>query len=133
MLFGVKDIKVVTKKKPTKTQIASLLFGWQVVRHVKSNAIILIKGKQTIGIGAGQTSRIESVRIAIKNAGKKAQGSVLISDAFIPKTDNVTIAAKAGVKAIIQTGGSIADADVIKAADKAGISMVMTGIRHFKH
>ncbi len=127
------EIKVVTKKKPTKTQIEAMLFGWKVIKSVKSNAIIFVKGKKTTGIGCGQTSRVESVRIAIKQAGKKAQGGILVSDAFLPKTDNVQIAAKAGITAIIQTGGSIADEDVIKAADKHKIAMVMTGVRHFKH
>lgn len=127
------DLEVVTKRKPTPSQIDSLLFGWNVIRHIRSNAIILVKGKKTVGIGCGQTSRVESVVLAVKKAGKNAQNALLVSDAFIPKPDNVKIAAKAGIKAIIQAGGSIADADVIKAADKAGIIMVMTGVRHFKH
>ncbi len=131
--LNVNELKVVTKKKPTKAQIEAMLFGWKVVKNVKSNAIIFVKGKKTIGIGCGQTSRVESVRIAIKQAGKKAKGAILVSDAFLPKTDNVQIAAKAGITTIIQTGGSIADADVIKAADKYKIAMVMTGARHFKH
>ena len=127
------DFKVVTRKSPTKTQMESILFGWQAVKHVRSNAIILTKGKKTVGIGCGQTSRVESVRIAIGKAGKRAQNAVLVSDAFIPKTDNVVLAAKAGIKVIVQTGGSVADQEVIQAADKAGIAMVMTGMRHFKH
>ena len=131
--FDAAQMKVVTKKKPTKAQVEAMLFGWKVIKHVKSNAIIFVKGKKTIGIGCGQTSRVESVRIAIKQAGAKAQGAILVSDAFLPKTDNVQIAAKAGITAIIQTGGSIADEDVIKAADKYKIAMVMTGARHFKH
>ncbi len=125
--------KIVTKKKPTKAQMQSMLFGWTVIKNIKSNAIILVKGQKTVGIGAGQTSRIESVEIAIKKAGKNVQNSILISDAFLPKIDNVQMAAKAGIKAIIQTGGSIADEDVIKQANKSGIAMVMTGVRHFKH
>lgn len=128
-----RELKVVTKKKPTKAQVDSMRFGWKVIKNIKSNAIIFVKGKATVGIGAGQTSRIESVRSAAKQAGKKAQGAVLVSDAFLPKTDNVQLAAKAGIAAIIQTGGSIADDDVIKAADKYKIAMVMTGVRHFKH
>jgi phosphoribosylaminoimidazolecarboxamide formyltransferase/IMP cyclohydrolase len=126
-------LKTVTKKRPTKAQMDAMLFGWKVIKHVKSNAILLVKGTKTVGIGCGQTSRVESARIAIKQAGKKAQGAVLVSEAFLPMTDNVQIAAKAGIAAIIQTGGSIADADVINAADKAGIAMVLTGVRHFKH
>jgi len=132
-LITPQDLKVVSKIKPTKSQLESLLFGWKVIKHIKSNAIILVKGNKTVGIGCGQTSRVESVMIAIRKAGKNARNSLLVSDAFIPKTDNVTIAAKAGVKAIIQTGGSIADADVIKAADRAKMVMVLTGLRHFKH
>jgi phosphoribosylaminoimidazolecarboxamide formyltransferase/IMP cyclohydrolase len=127
------ELKVVTKKKPTKAQTAAMLFGWKVIKNVKSNAVIFVKGKKTIGIGCGQTSRVESVRIAIKQAGKKAKGAILVSDAFLPKTDNVQLAARAGITAIIQTGGSIADEDVIKAADKYKIAMVTTGVRHFKH
>jgi len=127
------ELTVVTRKKPTKAQIEAMRFGWKVIKHVKSNAILFVKGTKTVGIGCGQTSRVESVRIAIKQAGKKAQGAVLVSDAFLPMTDNVQLAAKAGIAAIIQTGGSIVDEDVIKEADKRGIAMVMTGIRHFKH
>lgn len=126
-------LKVVSKKKPTRAQIASMLFGWKVVKFVKSNAIVLTKGMKTIGIGMGQTSRVDSAALALRRAGKLAQGACLASDAFLPKPDTVTIAAKAGVKAIIQTGGSIADADVIKEADKRGLVMVMTGLRHFRH
>ena len=131
--ISANDLKVVTKKKPTKIQIESMLFGWQVIKNVKSNAVILVKGNKVVGIGCGQTSRVESVKIAIAKAGKDAKNSILISDAFIPKTDNVEIAAKAGIKAVIQTGGSIADSDVIKEADKRSIVMVVTGVRHFKH
>jgi phosphoribosylaminoimidazolecarboxamide formyltransferase/IMP cyclohydrolase len=127
------EFKVVTRKKPTKAWLDAMCFGWKVVKNVKSNAVVLVKGNKTVGIGCGQTSRVESVRIAVKQAGTKARGAVLVSDAFFPKIDNVQLAAKAGIKAIIQTGGSIADEDVIKAADKAGIAMVMTGVRHFKH
>jgi len=127
------ELTVVTKIRPAKTQIESLLFGWQVIKHVKSNAIILVKGKRTVGIGCGQTSRVESAAIAINKAGKNAKNALLVSDAFIPKIDTVTLAAKAGIKAIIQTGGSIADAEVIAAADRAKIAMVTTGVRHFKH
>ncbi len=125
--------KIVTKIKPTQVQMNAFEFGWQAIRNIKSNAIILIKGRKTVGIGCGQTSRVDSAASAIRKAGKNAQGACLISDAFLPKADTVTLAAKAGVKAIIQTGGSIEDPNVIKAADKAKIAMVMTGTRHFKH
>ncbi len=131
--LDINELKAVTKIKPTKAQMASLIFGWKVAKHVRSNAMILVKGMKTVGIGCGQTSRVESCMTAIKKAGKNAKGSFLVSEAFIPKTDNITVAAKAGIKAIIQTGGSIADEDVIKAADKAKIAMVLTGVRHFKH
>ncbi len=127
------ELKVVTKIKPTSAQLSSLLFGWKVIKNIKSNAIVLVKEKRTVGIGCGQTSRIDSTVEAIRKAGKNAKNAVLVSEAFIPKTDNVKLAAKAGVKAIIQTGGSIADPEVIREADKSKIAMVMTGVRHFKH
>jgi phosphoribosylaminoimidazolecarboxamide formyltransferase/IMP cyclohydrolase len=127
------EIKIVTKIKPTKAQMDAMIFGWKIIKHVKSNAIVLVKGTQTIGIGAGQTSRVDSALHAIRKAGTKAKGAVLISDAFLPKEDTVTFAAKAGIKAIIQTGGSIQDEAVIKEADKRKVAMVTTGIRHFKH
>ncbi len=127
------ELKIVSKAKPTKSQMDAMVFGWKLIKHVKSNAIALVKGTQTIGIGCGQTSRVDSAIHAIRRAGASARGSVLISDAFLPKPDTVTIAAKAGIKAIIQTGGSIMDEAVIKEADKKKLAMVMTGIRHFKH
>ncbi|MDO8580113.1 MAG: bifunctional phosphoribosylaminoimidazolecarboxamide formyltransferase/IMP cyclohydrolase [Candidatus Omnitrophota bacterium] len=127
------DLKIVTQKKPTSKQLAALLFGWKIIKHIKSNAIILMKDTRTVGIGCGQTSRVESVRVALQKAGKNARQAVLASDAFLPKTDNVKLAAKAGISAIIQPGGSIADEDVIREADKANLAMVFTGIRHFKH
>ena len=132
-VLKAEDIKVVSKVKPTKAQMDAMIFGWKLIKHVKSNAIALVKGTQTLGIGCGQTSRVDSAIHAIRRAGKSARGSVLISDAFLPMPDTVTVAAKAGVKAIIQTGGSINDAEVIKEADKKKIAMVMTAIRHFKH
>ncbi len=128
-----KNCKLVTQKKPAKKELASLLFGCKIIKNIKSNAIVLVKGTRTVGIGCGLTSRVDSARLAIFKAGKSAQGAVLISDAFLPHVDNVQLASKAGVKAIIQPGGSIVDEDVIKAANKAKIAMVFTGIRHFKH
>jgi len=127
------ECRIVTRKRPTSKQMEALFFGWKVAKHVRSNAVILVKDKRTVGIGCGQTSRIESTQLAIRKAGKNARNSLLISDGFIPKTDNIHFAARAGIKAVIQPGGSIADPDVIRAADKAGIAMVMTGVRHFKH
>jgi len=127
------ELKIAGKVKPTKAQMDAMIFGWKLIKHVKSNAIALVKGTQTIGIGGGQTSRVDSAIHAIRRAGALARGSVLISDAFLPMPDTVTNAARAGVKAIIQTGGSINDEAVIKEADKKKIAMVFTGIRHFKH
>ncbi len=128
-----KDLKIATKKKPTKDQIEAMLFAWKVVKHVRSNAIVLAKGTKVVGIGCGQTSRVGSFKTATDKAGKQAKGAVMASEAFLPHIDNIQLAKKAGIAAIIQTGGSIADEDVIKEADKAGIAMVFTGIRHFKH
>lgn len=128
-----RQIKVVTKKKPTKSQMESLLFGWKVAKHVKSNAIVLTSGRKTVGIGAGQMSRVDSVFIAKKKSGGLSKNSCLASDAFFPKEDAVIEAIKAGVKAVIQPGGSIADAAIIKVCDKYKIAMVTTGIRHFRH
>lgn len=122
-----------TKRKPTEQEIADLLFAWQVVKHVKSNAIVLAKNNQTIGIGAGQMNRIGAANIAIEQAGEKAANSVMASDAFFPMPDTVEAAVKAGVTAVIQPGGSKRDQDSIDVCDKHGIAMVCTGMRHFKH
>jgi len=126
-------LKVVTKRKPTKKEWEDLFFGWKLVKHVKSNAIVFAKNKQTVGIGMGQVNRVDSVMLCVKRAGKNSQGAILASDAFFPKDDNIKLAAKAKIKAIIQPGGSIEDENVIKAADKYGIAMVFTGCRHFRH
>ncbi len=128
-----KNLKVVTKKKPTPGEMESLVFGWKVAKHVKSNAIVLTRGRKTVGIGAGQMSRVDSVFIATKKAGKLTSGSCLASDAFFPKEDAIQLAAKHKIKAIIQPGGSIADEAIIQMADKYRIAMVTTGIRHFRH
>lgn len=127
------DLKVVTKTQVSQSQLADLLDAYRVVKHVKSNAIVLFKEGQTVGIGAGQMNRVGAAKIAIEQAGQKAKGSLLASDAFFPMADTVEAAAAAGVVAIIQPGGSIKDQDSIDACDRAGIAMVMTGIRHFKH
>jgi phosphoribosylaminoimidazolecarboxamide formyltransferase/IMP cyclohydrolase len=131
--LDVNNLKVATQKKPTKKELDSLIFGWKVAKHTKSNAIVLIRGTKTVGIGAGQMSRVDSVKIAKIKAGALSKNSYLASDAFFPKADAVIEAAKAGIKAIIQPGGSISDAEIIKACDKYKIAMVFTGIRHFKH
>lgn len=125
--------KVVTKIKPTKSQWDSMAFGWTVIPHVKSNAVLLVKGRRTIGVGCGQTSRVDSAITALRKAGQNAKGAVLVSEAFLPKTDTVVLAAQAGVKAILQTGGSIEDPNVIKEVDQRKMAMVFTGVRHFKH
>lgn len=127
------ELRTVTKREPTEAELKQLLFGWKVVKHVKSNAIVLAKDDMTIGVGAGQMNRVGAARIAIEQAGGKAQGSVLASDAFFPMGDTVQLAAEAGITAIIQPGGSIKDEESIKVADEHGIAMVFTGVRHFKH
>ena len=128
-----KDLKVATKKKPTKEEIVSLLFGWKIVKHVRSNAIVLCSGTKAVGIGAGQMSRVDSMIIAIRKSAGRCKGATCASDAFFPKEDAIEEAKKAGITCIIQPGGSIRDEHVIKACDDAGISMVFTGARHFKH
>lgn len=126
-------LKVVTNRKPTEEEIENMLFAYKVVKHVKSNAIVLAKNLATVGIGAGQMSRIDSVKIAIAKAGQRSEGSVLASDAFFPFPDSIEEAAQAGVSAIIQPGGSIRDQESIDACNRLGIAMVFTGIRHFRH
>lgn len=125
--------KTVTKRKPTEDESMALWFAWLVCKHVKSNAIVLAKGQQVVGVGAGQMSRVMSVEIAVKKAGDRVRGSVLASDAFFPFPDNVEAAAAAGVTAIAQPGGSQRDQDSIAACDKHGLAMVFTGVRHFRH
>jgi phosphoribosylaminoimidazolecarboxamide formyltransferase/IMP cyclohydrolase len=126
-------MEVVTQVAPTDAQWEDLLFAWRVSKHVKSNAIVLARDLATIGIGAGQMSRVDSVRLAIEKAQSPVEGSVLASDAFFPFSDGPEAAAAAGVTAIIQPGGSMRDGDVIEAADRAGLAMVFTRRRHFKH
>ncbi|MEZ4297412.1 MAG: bifunctional phosphoribosylaminoimidazolecarboxamide formyltransferase/IMP cyclohydrolase [Polyangiaceae bacterium] len=125
--------KVVTQRPPTPEELASLELAWRVCKHVKSNAIVLAAGNTTVGVGAGQMSRVESVRIACSKAGDKAKGAVLASDAFFPFPDGVELAIQHGVTAVAQPGGSVKDPDVIAAADRAGIAMVFTQVRHFRH
>ncbi|BBB33648.1 phosphoribosylaminoimidazolecarboxamide formyltransferase / IMP cyclohydrolase [Thermotomaculum hydrothermale] len=124
---------VVTEAKPDEETFKALEFAWKVVKHVKSNAIVFCKENETLGIGAGQMSRVDSVKIAVMKANKDLNGSVLASDAFFPFRDSIDEAAKIGVKAVIQPGGSIRDKEVIEAANEHGIAMVFTGIRHFRH
>lgn len=130
------DLKVVTKRAPTEAEIHDLIFAWKVAKYVKSNAIVYAKERQTIGIGAGQMSRVNSARIAAikaEHAGLSVQGAVMASDAFFPFRDGIDNAAAVGVSCIIQPGGSMRDAETIAAADEHGIAMVFTGIRHFRH
>lgn len=126
-------VTIPTKREPTEQEWNDLKLAWKVVKHVKSNAIVLAKDNMTIGVGAGQMNRVGSAKIAITQAAEKANGSALASDAFFPMPDTVEEAVKAGVTAIIQPGGSIRDEDSIKKADEFGIAMVFTGVRHFKH
>jgi len=139
-LVSTADLKVVTKRAPTKEERHALLFAWRVVKHVKSNAIVFARcdasGSRTLGIGAGQMSRVDSSKIAVwkaKEAGLDLTGSAVASDAFFPFPDGVVAAAEAGATAVIQPGGSVRDPEVIAAADERNLAMVSTGIRHFRH
>lgn len=125
----------VTELKPAESQLSDMEFGWKIVKHVKSNAIVAVKGGQTLGVGAGQMNRIGSAEIALNQAKAKGatEGVVLASDGFFPFDDCVTLAAEYGVNAIVQPGGSVRDEDSIVKANELGVSMVFTGMRHFKH
>lgn len=127
------QLKVVTRRAPTETELEALLFGWRVVKHVKSNAIVLCDTTRTLGVGAGQMSRIDSVKLATQRAVLPLQGCVMASDAFFPFPDGIITAAGFGVKAVIEPGGSLKDAEAIEAADANDMAMVFTGIRHFRH
>ena len=137
------ELKVVTKKAPTDAQMADLQFAWKVAKHVKSNAIVYVKNGATVGVGAGQMSRLDSANVAAAKAERMAKelgldeslakGSAVASDAFFPFADGLLEAAAAGGTCVIQPGGSMRDEEVIKAADEAGLAMVFTGMRHFRH
>ena len=127
------ELKTVTKTAPSDSEIKTMLFGWKVLKHVKSNAILLAKDNETIGIGAGQVSRVDAVNIALNKAGERLHNSILCSDAFFPFRDSIDIIANTGIRAVIQPGGSIRDQEVIAACDDHGIAMVFTGRRCFKH
>ncbi|HHF98638.1 MAG TPA: bifunctional phosphoribosylaminoimidazolecarboxamide formyltransferase/IMP cyclohydrolase, partial [Candidatus Aerophobetes bacterium] len=127
------DLKTVTKRHPTHKEMEDLNFAWKVCKYVKSNAILIAKDKMVVGVGAGQMSRIDAALIAIRKAGERCEGAVLASDAFFPFPDVVEEAAKAGITAIIQPGGSIRDKKVIEVSEKYNIAMVFTGMRHFLH
>ena len=125
--------RTVTEREPGATERQDLAFAWKAAKHIKSNAIVFAKGRALVGMGAGQPNRVVSVHLSQRIAGEKAKGSVLASDAFFPFADNIELAAEAGVTAIVQPGGSVRDEEVIAAADKAGLAMLFTGVRHFRH
>jgi phosphoribosylaminoimidazolecarboxamide formyltransferase/IMP cyclohydrolase len=127
------EARVVTHNAPDDATWADLRFAWTVAKHVRSNAIVLAHAAAAIGIGAGQMSRVEAVELAVHRAGARATGAVLASDGFFPYPDGVEVAARAGVRAIVQPGGSVKDSEAIAAADAAGVTMVFTGERHFRH
>jgi phosphoribosylaminoimidazolecarboxamide formyltransferase/IMP cyclohydrolase len=130
------EMEVVTERKPSEAEWGEMLFAWKVCKHVRSNAIVLSRGLASVGIGAGQMSRVDSVRLAIekaRDAGSELQGAAMASDAFFPFPDGPQLAIDAGVTAVIQPGGSMRDAEVVQAADAAGVAMVLTHRRHFKH
>jgi phosphoribosylaminoimidazolecarboxamide formyltransferase / IMP cyclohydrolase len=127
------DWQVVTKRKPSKQEMADMQFAWSAARLVKSNAIVLVRDLAIAGVGAGQPNRLESVAIASRKAGSKATGAAMASDAFFPFVDGILQGLSAGITAVIQPGGSVRDAEVIEAVDQAGATMVFTGTRHFRH
>jgi len=133
LLLDEAELKTVTSRAPTQAEMEQMLFAWRVVKHAKSNAIVLAKGNRTTGVGPGQTNRITALELAIKYAGENVRGSVMASDAYFPFSDCVEAAKAAGITAIIQPGGSVRDQDSIDACNAAGIAMVFTGMRHFKH
>ena len=131
--FDRASCKSVSQREPTDEEWTQLALAWTAVKHVKSNAIVLFKDGAAVGVGAGQMSRVEAVQLAVNRAGARAAGAVMASDAFFPFPDGLELGVRAGVTAVIQPGGSMKDADVVAAADAAGIAMVVTGRRHFKH
>lgn len=131
--IDIENIRCVTERQPTEEEMTNLLFNWKVVKHVKSNAIVVGKDGQTVGVGAGQMNRVGAAKIALEQAGEKAKGAVLASDAFFPMPDTVEMAIKNGITAIIQPGGSIKDQLSIDECNRHGIAMIFTGMRHFKH
>jgi len=134
--LGLSDLKVVTKKQPTPEQLQDLLFAWKVAKFVKSNAIVFCKGGMTMGVGAGQMSRLDSARIAsikAQHANLSLSGTAVASDAFFPFRDGLDVVVDAGASCIIQPGGSMRDQEVIDAADERGVAMVFSGVRHFRH
>ena len=132
----VEDLRFVTRRRPSEAELEAMLFGWRVVKHVKSNAIVYVAADRTLGIGAGQMSRVDASRLAVWKAGEAGlslRGSVVCSDAFFPFADGLIAAAEAGATAAIQPGGSVRDPEVIAAADQRNMAMAFTGARHFRH
>jgi phosphoribosylaminoimidazolecarboxamide formyltransferase/IMP cyclohydrolase len=127
------DLKVVTQRKPTDAELSSLLFAWKICKHVKSNAVVYARDNQTIGVGAGQMSRVDAARFGAMKAVLTLAGCVAASDAYFPFADGLETVAQAGATAVIQPGGSVRDNEVIAAADRLGVAMVFTGMRHFRH
>ena len=125
--------QAVTQRQPTAAELADLDFAWRVAKHTKSNAIVFVKDQATVGVGAGQMSRVDSVYLAARRAGERSASSVMASDAFFPFADGVEVAAEFGITAVVQPGGSLRDAEVIAACDKFGLAMCFTGARHFRH
>jgi phosphoribosylaminoimidazolecarboxamide formyltransferase/IMP cyclohydrolase len=134
--LSMRDLRVVTEKQPTPQQLKDLMFAWKVAKYVKSNAIVFCADAMTVGVGAGQMSRLDSARIAsikASHAGLSLQGSVVASDAFFPFRDGLDVVVDAGAVCIIQPGGSVRDDEVVAAANERGVAMVYTGVRHFRH
>lgn len=127
------DLKVVSKRQPAEDELQAMLFAWKVCKHVKSNAIVYARNGQTVGVGAGQMSRVDSCRLGASKAVLPLKGTVAASDAFFPFPDGVEEIAKAGSTAVIQPGGSVRDQEVIAAADRLNLAMIFTGVRHFRH
>jgi phosphoribosylaminoimidazolecarboxamide formyltransferase / IMP cyclohydrolase len=124
---------VVSKRQPSEQEWHNMRFAWKACQHVKSNSIVFAKDEATVGIGGGQPHRVDCVRIAVQRSQEKSKGAVMASDAFFPFPDSVEVAAQAGISAVVHPGGSIRDAEAIAAADAAGMAMVTTGVRHFRH
>jgi phosphoribosylaminoimidazolecarboxamide formyltransferase/IMP cyclohydrolase len=127
------DLKIVTRKRPTKKNIKDALFTWKVLRHAKSNGILIAKDGSTVGLGAGQVSRVDAVHMALKKGGNLVKGSVLASDAFFPFRDSIDAIKESGISLVIQPGGSVRDQEIVDACNEFSISMVFTGTRCFKH
>jgi phosphoribosylaminoimidazolecarboxamide formyltransferase/IMP cyclohydrolase len=136
MIHDLKSLKVVTKRVPTDDEYAAMAFAWRVCKHMKSNSIVYTSGERTLGIGCGQTSRVDSAKLAAMKAGNfniSLKGAAVASDAFFPNRDGIDVIAGAGATAVIQPGGSIKDSDTIAAADEHNMAMVFSGMRHFRH